>query len=60
MGGALAKGWVKAKREGEDLDITVTARTQQSLDRIKVDSRNFTARLTTKRQWQMQTSWCLP
>lgn len=37
MGGALAKGWVKAMRDGADLDITVTARTQQSLDRIKAD-----------------------
>lgn len=37
MGGALAKGWVKASRDGEQLDITVTAHTQRSLDRISAD-----------------------
>lgn len=35
MGGALIKGWAKAAREGkEDLDITLTARTQQTLDKF--------------------------
>ena len=34
MGGALAKGWARAVREGKDtlnLDVTVTARTQKTL-----------------------------
>lgn len=35
MGGALIKGWAKAAREGKaDLDITLTARTQQTLDKF--------------------------
>lgn len=33
MGGALAKGWVKAVRNGQaELDITITAKTQKTLD----------------------------
>ena len=37
MGGALAKGWARAVREGKDtlnLDVTVTARTQKTLKKI--------------------------
>lgn len=34
MGGALAKGWAKASADN-NLDITVTARTQSTLDTIK-------------------------
>ena len=35
MGGALIKGWAKAAREDKaDLDITLTARTQQTLDKF--------------------------
>ena len=35
MGGALIKGWAKAVQAGRaDLDITITARTQQTLDKF--------------------------
>lgn len=38
MGGALIKGWAKAVRNGRaDLDITITARTQQTLDKFNAE-----------------------
>lgn len=38
MGGALIKGWAKAVRNGRaDLDITITAHTQQTLDKFNAE-----------------------
>ena len=40
MGGALIKGWAKAARKNEmpeGLEITVTAKTQKTLDKLRKD-----------------------
>lgn len=41
MGGALIKGWAKAAAEGLDVELTITARTQATLDRFLQDYPNL-------------------